>query len=238
MEYLLGILIMLMGASLYAFVIGGVASLLSNLQAAKNSYREHIESVETYLRARRVPHHLSTRVHDYFEYLWDRHKGLNEEHILRDLPDSLRLDIILHLARDVLEQVPLFRHCSPILRNALLAALRPATYGPGNYLVREGELGRSIVFITRGGVDIIAGDEPTIHGTMGPGDYFGYLSLALKERRSGSVRAHDYCETLVLDQEKYESLSTEYPEFMQVLKTVSAERSEQASELLLEGVVL
>ena len=39
-EYLLGILIMLMGASLYAFVIGGVASLLSNLQAAKNSYRE------------------------------------------------------------------------------------------------------------------------------------------------------------------------------------------------------
>ena len=237
-EYLLGILIMLMGASLYAFVIGGVASLLSNLQAAKNSYREHTESVETYLRARNVPHRLSTRVHDYYEYLWDRHKGLNEEHLLRDLPDSLRLDIMLHLARDVLEQVPLFRHCSPTLRNALLAALKPDTYAPGNFLVREGEAGRSIVFITRGEVEIVAGQEQAVHGTLEPGDYFGYLSLALKERRSGSVRALDYCEALVLDQDSYEALSEEYPEFMQVLKTVSAERSQQASELLLEGVVL
>lgn len=237
-EYLLGILIMLMGASLYAFVIGGVASLLSNLQAAKNSYREHIESVETYLRARRVPHHLSTQVHDYFEYLWDRHKGLNEPHLLRDLPDSLRLEIILHLARDVLERVPLFRHCSPPLRNALLSALEPATYAPGNFLAREGEVGRSIVFVIRGEVEIVTGEETIVHGVMGPGDYFGYLSLALKERRSGSVRARDYCETLVLEQDSYEALSADYPEFLEALKAVSAERSEQASELLLAGVVL
>jgi CRP-like cAMP-binding protein len=73
---------------------------------------------------------------------------------------------------------------------------------------------------------------------MGPGDYFGYLSLALKERRSGSVRACDYCETLVLDQDSYEVLSADYPEFREALKAVSAERSEQASELLLAGVVL
>ena len=145
---------------------------------------------------------------------------------------------MLHLARDVLEKVPLFRHCSPTLRNALLAALKPYTYAPGNFLVREGEAGRSIVFITRGEVEIVAGPEQTVHGTLEPGDYFGYLSLALKERRSGSVRALDYCEALVLDQDSYAALSEEYPEFMQVLKTVSAERSEQASELLLEGVVL
>ena len=84
----------------------------------------------------------------------------------------------------------------------------------------------------------MAGPEQTVHGTLEPGDYFGYQSLALKERRSGSVRACEYCEALVLDQTSYAALSEEYPEFMQVLKAVSAERSEQASELLLEGVVL
>lgn len=237
-EYLLAILIMLMGASLYAFVIGGVASLLSNLQAAKNSHWEHMESVEGYLRVRKVPDHLSTRVHNYYEYLWERHKGLNEGDLLRDLPESLRLEIMLHLARDVLEHVPLFQHSSGVLRNALLTALKPVTYAPGNLLVREGEVGKAMVFITRGEVEIVRGEEQETCGTMGPGDYFGYLSLALKEECSVSVRASGYCEVLILDRDGFDTVSAEYPEFLQVLKRVSEERSEQASEWLLEGIVL
>lgn len=237
-EYLLTILIMLMGASLYAFVIGGVASLLSNLQAARNSHWEHMESVEGYLRARKVPHYLSTQVHNYYEYLWERHKGLSEADLLQDLPQSLRLEIMLHLARDVLQKVPLFKHASPVLRNALLAALKPVTYAPGNFLVREGEVGKAMVFITSGEVEIVAGEDEDIKGTMGPGDYFGYLSLALKEQCSVSVRAVDYCEVLILDREGFDTVSTECPEFLTVLKRASEERSEQASELLLEGIVL
>lgn len=237
-EYVMASIIMLMGASLYAFIIGGVASLLSNLQAARSSYSEHMESVEQYLRARRVPAHLGIRVHDFYEYLWHRHKGLNEKSLLQDLPESLRLDILLHLARDVLAHVPLFRHSTPVLRNKLLLALKPATFGPGNYLVREGEMGKCIYFITSGEVEIIAGEEEKSFGTMSPGDYFGYLSLALGEQCSGSIRACGYCEVLILDKASYDDISSEYPEFLKVMKTVSAERSEQASELLLEGIVL
>ncbi len=237
-EYLLASVVMLMGASLYAVIIGGLASLLSNLQAAKNSHWEHIESVEQYLRARRVPADLGMRVHHYYEYLWDRHKGLNERTLLEDLPDSLRLDIMLHLARDILKHVPLFKHCSPVLRNTLLVALKPATYAPGNYLIREGEVGKNIIFITRGQVEILAGDDGKIYGTMGPGDYFGYLSLALREQHSGSVRACNYCEVLILNNVSYDEISIEYPEFLQMMKKVSAEHSERASQLLLEGIVL
>jgi hypothetical protein len=237
-EYLLAMLIMLMGASLYAFVIGGVASLLSNLQAARNSHWEHMESVEQYLRARRIPVHLTNKVHNYYEYLWERHKGLNEQGLLQDLPESLRLAIMLHLARDVLAQVPLFQHSSPALRDALLMALRPATYAPGNAIVREGDIGKSIVFITSGEAEIIAGEDATSHGRLGPGDYFGYLSLALQEQRSGGVRAHDYCEVLILDKADYDRISAEYPAFREVMKKISAEQSEMASRLLLAGVVL
>jgi len=237
-EYLLGSVIMLIGASLYAFIIGGVASLISNLQAAKNSYWEHMESVEQYLRARRVPPYLATRVHNYYEYLWHQHKGLNEQALLRDLPESLRLDIMLHLAGEVMERVPMFRHCSALLRNKLLLALKPATFAPGNFLVREGEVGKAMTFISSGKVEIIAGEEEKHFGAMGPGDYFGYLSLALGEQCTGSVRAIDYCEVLILDKVGHEALSSEYEEYLHVMKKVSAERSERASELLLEGIVL
>jgi hypothetical protein len=237
-EYAMASVIMLIGASLYAFIIGGLASLLSNLHAAKNSHWEHIESVEQYLRSRQVPADLSMRVHRYYEYLWDRQKGHNERALLEDLPDSLRLDIMLHLADDVLEKVHLFKHCSTVLRNTLLVALESSTYAPGNYLAREGEVAKNIIFITRGQVEILTGDSEVSKGTLGPGDYFGYMSLALKEHRSASVRACNYCEVFILDRLRYDEISAEYPEFLQVMKQVSAEHSKRASQLLLEGIVL
>ena len=163
---------------------------------------------------------------------------MNERTLLEDLPDSLRLDIMLHLAGDVLRDVHLFKHCSTMLRNTLLVALKPATYAPGNYLAREGEVGKNIIFITQGEVEILVGEDEVSHGTLGPGDYFGYLSLALKEHRSASIRACDYCEVLILDKSRYDEISTEYPEFLQVMKQVSAEHSGRASQLLLEGIVL
>jgi hypothetical protein len=237
-EYILACIIMLLGASLYAFIIGGLASLLGNLHAARNSHWEHMESVEQYLRSRHVPAALGTRVHNYYEYLWERHKGLRDSELFRDLPDSLRLDIMLHLTRDVLQQVPLFQHCSPFLRNTLLVALEPATCAPGNYLTREGQLGKSIVFITVGRVEILVGEKQTSYGELGPGDYYGHLTLALGEHRTASVRACDYCEVFILNKPSYDEISIEYPEFVAVMKKVSAQRSERTSALLLEGVVL
>ena len=237
-EYALAVVIMLLGASLYAFIIGGLASLFSNLQAARNNHWEHMESVEQYLRSRQVPAHLGNQVHNYYEYLWSNHQGLNEGKLLDDLPESLRMEIMLHLASDVLEKVPLFKYCSPFLRNTLLMALEPATYAPGNYLAREGEAGKNLIFINRGQVEILAEEDKAHHGYMGPGDYFGYLTLALGEHRTASVRACDYAEVLVLDKSRYERISAEYPEFLQVMKKVSAKQSERASQLLLAGVVL
>jgi len=237
-EYLLAGVVMLLGASLYAFIIGGVASLLSNIHLSRNRYREHTEAVEQYLRARQVPMALGDRVHSYYEYLWHRRKGLDEGKLLNDLPHSLRLEILLHLARDILQQVPIFQHCSPLLRDALVTSLVPATYAPGDYLTRHGEVGQEIIFITRGQVEIFADESNSPIATLGPGDYFGHLALALREQRSGFARANGYCEALILEKEQYDSIRNDYPEFREVIKLVSAQSSEQASALLMKGVVL
>ena len=76
------------------------------------------------------------------------------------------------------------------------------------------------------------------YGTMSKGDYFGFMSLTLDERRTASIRALSYCEILVLDRADFSRIKEEFPEFSDVLKRVSAERSEQLSELVMEGIVL
>jgi hypothetical protein len=222
---------------MYAFIIGNVASLLSHLDSGKVNHWRRMETVTEYLRSRHVPKDLVSRVRGYYEYLWERHRGLPEHTLVGDLPESLRLDLLLCLARDLLENVPLFKHCKPPLRNALLMALKPHTCDPGSYVAREGDVGKEIFFICQGEVNIVKGVDERI-GTLRNGDYFGHMSILLKERRTASVVAAGYCEMFVLSEEAYNQVQQGYPELRDVMKKMSSEASEKLAALMLEGVVL
>jgi hypothetical protein len=237
-EYVFSILVMLMGASTYAFIIGNIASLASNLDAARASFFNRIEAISQYLHSRHVPPQLNEQVRNYYEYLWAHHRGVKEETLFDDLPPSFRLNLLLYLTKDLLEKVPLFKHCSPVLRNVLLMALKPQTYAPGVLIAREGEVGREIFFLSHGTVEILSEDGGERHGTLANGAYFGDLSLLLKERRTASVKALTYCEVFILTSAQFNRIRNEYPEFREVLRKVSAEKTETVVNLLLKGVTL
>jgi len=237
-EYVFSILIMLIGASTYAFIIGNIASLASNLDAARAVFFNRIEAISQYLRSRHVPPQLNDQVRNYYEYLWARHRGVKEEVLLEDLPASFRLNLLLYLTRDLLDKVPLFKYCSPVLRNELLLSLKPQTYAPGVFLAREGEIGKEIYFLSHGKVEILSEDRKESYGILEDGDYFGDLSLILKERRSASVKALTYCEVFILTKKNFNQIRDEYPEFREVLKKVSSEKTEKVVNLLLKGVTL
>ena len=75
-EYVFSIVIMLIGASTYAFIIGNIASLASNLDAARASFFNRIEAISQYLHSRQVPPQLNEQVRNYYEYLWAHHRGV------------------------------------------------------------------------------------------------------------------------------------------------------------------
>lgn len=236
-EYLVAMVVMLLGASMYAFIIGNVASLLSNLDSGKSHYWSKMESVSEYLRSRRVPHDLIARVRDYYEYLWARHRGIREDLFLRDVPTPLRLEIRLRLAGDLLTGVPLFTYCSPSLRDVLLMALERRTYDPGSRVVQSGEVGREIYFVSQGSLDIMTPDDEVVE-SLHSGDYFGHMSLVMNEKRTASAIATDYCEVFVLGRDEFERIRNDYPELREIMKKMSTDASEKLASLVMKGVVL
>jgi CRP-like cAMP-binding protein len=237
-EYVLSMLVILIGASMWAFIIGNIASLLSSLDSTKTTFWNRVEVVTQFLRSRRVPPEVNENVRGYYEYTWSRYRGANERNLLTDLPAPLRLEVLTHLAHEVLERVPLFRHCGPVLRDELLMALDPIIITPGGFAVREGEMANGIYFISRGTIEVVSDEGATSHGTLEDGDYFGDLSLLLSERRTASAKALTYCDLLVLPKREFERIKHDYPEFREALKAMSSERSEKISALVLSGAVL
>jgi hypothetical protein len=236
LEFIVSMIVMLLGASMYAFIIGNVASLLSHLDSGKVNHWNRMETVTEYLRSRQVPTKLVTRVRDYYEYLWARHRGLPNDALVSDLPESLRLELLHCLASDLLENVPLFKYCKPALQDSLLIALKRNTYDPGSHVVNEGDAGKRIVFISQGEIDIIRDGKQV--GMFQSGDYFGHMSMLLKEKRTASVVATTYCETFELSEDAYSQMQQNYPELRDAMKKMSSEASEKLAALMLEGVVL
>ncbi len=237
-EYIFGLGVMLIGASLFAYVIATGASLVSSLNLSKVAFWNRVDTVESYLRSRRVETSVSHEVRGYYEYLWDRHSGVSERSLLGDLPGPLRLRVLTELMRDLLPNVPLFAHSPPALRDELLLSLTPVITQPGGYLVREGEVADGIYFIADGGVEVVStgADEP--HARLGPGDYFGELTLMLEERRTASVRSIGFTEVFWLDSTAFKRIREDYSEFRDVLTKSSSDRSPTLAELVLDGIVL
>jgi hypothetical protein len=237
-EYIFTIVSMILGASMYAFIIGNIASLISNLDIQKATFWSKIDATKLYLRNRGVPVQLNERVRNYYEYRWAHHRGLDEQLILNDLPDPLSLEVMMQLTRDLLENVPLFKYSSPNLKNVLLLALKAKTYDPGSLLARPGETAKEIFFISMGDVDIIdqAGDKK--YATLSSREYFGHLSLILGEQRTAGACATTFCETFILQADDFSRIKNEYPEFLEVMRRMSSENTEITSQLMLNGIVL
>lgn len=237
-EYILTMGVMLLGASLYAFIIGQIASLFSNLDSVKTGYLNRIESVTQYLRHRNVPKELKLRVKNYYDYMWERRRGFHEEVFLKDLPAPLRLDIMYHLTHELLDKVPLFKYASSPLKNLLLMALKLRTYGPEDYIVQQGESGNEIYFISQGELEILSDEGKNSCGMLHEGDYFGHMSLIFKERRTAAVKAKSYCEIFVLTGNDFNHIKEEHAEFKEVLKKMASTDSEKIEAFVLEKVVL
>ncbi len=235
-EYLFAGFVMLVGASFYAYIIGNVASLVGQLNANKAQYHQRAQFVSSYLYEQKVPAQLINRVQAYYLNRWEKYGNFNEEEILGDLPRSLALDIKTELARRLIEDVPLFKHASLVIREQLLAALQFEFVDPCSVIARVGERNQRIVFVIEGLLEIEYQNQ--IVGEFGPGDYFGNYSLILNEPRTASVIANSYSELMYLHRNDYEQIKQLYPEFVEVMKKAMASNSGKMSELVLQGVVL
>jgi voltage-gated potassium channel len=142
------------------------------------------------------------------------------------------------LAKNLLDEVPLFNYCSNQLKNILILNLKAATFNPGSFISRAGDIGRDMVFITKGVLQIIDEDTGDVYCEYGRGEYFGNLSIMLEEKRTASILSKSFCEVFILDSEAFFRIKSDFPEFVDIMKKTAAEKSKKANQLLMDGIII
>ena len=219
------LVIMFLGVSMYAFIIGNVASLIANLDANQGRFREKLDQIQAYMRERRIPSILQQEVRDYYQYMWEySHDASMELDFLDELPHSIKTRIYLHLYQELVEKVPLFKDADKGFIEDLVIKLKPRILPPNDSIIREEQLGHEMYFIKRGEVEAFSEKTGRVYRTMTAGMFFGEIALLYSSRRTASVITKTYCELFVLYKDDFDHVLENYPRFWEKIKEIAEQR--------------
>ncbi len=214
--------VMVFGVGMYGYIIGNVATLIANLDLARASYRSKMEEINDFLRRKRVPSGLQQRVRDYYAYLWETQRSVSTIPIAAELPHTLSQEILLFLNRELIQKVSLFRDADEIFIREIVQLLKPMSFLPQDYIIRQGEFGDCMYFLSSGEVEVLIDGSRV--AVLGHGSPFGETALLEGERRMASVRALSYCDVYQLSKADFDQLRLRYPDFDAQVKQVVASR--------------
>ena len=118
-----------------------------------------------------------------------------------------------------LEKIPLFAGLSKKELRFLAQMSSETSVHEGSVLVKEGEIGQEAMIIESGSAEVRRDGRKI--DDLGPGDFFGEMSLINHMPRNADVVATSDMNLLVMDSREFSSVLGEYPEVaVKILKTV------------------
>ncbi|KAK9229665.1 hypothetical protein WN944_022629 [Citrus x changshan-huyou] len=203
--------------------IVNVQTYLTSLTVRLEEMRIKRRDSEQWMHHRWLPQDLRERVRRYDHFKWLETRGVDEEHLVQNLPKDLRRDIKRHLCLNLVRRVPLFANMDERLLDAICERLKPSLCTEGTCVVREGDPVVEMLLIIRGSLESVTTDGGRTgfynRGMLKEGDFCGeeLLTWALDPKSvtnlplsTRTVRALDEVEAFSLRAEELKFVASQF----------------------------
>ena len=132
-----------------------------------------------------------------------------------------------------LKAVPFFTQLSEHELDVVRAIATEKNYPKNAVVLTEGEMGDSLFMIQSGKVKVFIGDpdgREMILKILGPGDFFGEMSMIDKQPRSASVTTLEGCTFLVMTHAAFEKCIEQAPRIANMVMRILAQRMREADK--------
>ena len=127
-----------------------------------------------------------------------------------------------------LKEVPLFEDCSNKQLRSVAKITKVFDVAAGAVIARAGEIGDEFFLITDGSARVDV--APDRHVLLGPGKFFGEMSLLDGGPRSATVVANTPVRLLVISRRNFSALLNDVPGLTQTLLVTLSKRVREAQE--------
>jgi len=159
LEKLFASFAVVMGAILFAALLGNVTALVQTFDKGSAQKREKITTLHQFSTSRKVPPSLQRKLFAYVDAEWNITSGLDDSTVLAQLPGQLRGNIVATIYKDTLLMAPLFSQCSIECAKALLLRLQPEICLQKEVLIAREQLCQELYLLMRGAMQVAASES-------------------------------------------------------------------------------
>jgi CPA1 family monovalent cation:H+ antiporter len=139
-----------------------------------------------------------------------------------------RLDLDLKIP-EMIERAELFAGLNGRELKRLARLFRSRLAVPGEYIVRRGDPGNRVFFISSGAVEVRFPGQTVRRGC---GEFFGELALFAGRRRAADIVALGYCDLLTLDEAKLDKFLRVHPDIKAHVEAIAAARAQSLAAIV------
>ena len=208
--------VMVFGKILFGFVLGNVASTMSNMKVLRVAFEEKFAAMLEYMEDQKLPLHIRTRIVNNFQFIWNRNKGTKIEDLFKDLPPCLHCELYYNLIGKRIGDVPVFRGCEATFIRLISSRAKFTQLHENEYIYRQGDIGKELYFVEKGNVEISTNESSQI---LGCSDYFGEDSI-LKQHfpRSNSAKSISHLDIFSITMSDLDDAYRSFPAQASVVK--------------------
>lgn len=235
------IIMMAIGATVFAFVLANVAALSDSMGGSQAQVRAHLVHVTEYLEEKTVPLGMHPAIKAHWKFVLASSLGMDENQLLEQLPTRMAQQILFFAHEHVIEKISIFRSIerkSIILH--IFRLMEPCFFVNGSTLFDEGGMANHVYFITNGVVELTkrvltgADVKAVTIAHVETGGFVGHSGLMLSARQPYTAKALDGdCECYSLSNATISNVTEDLP-FIAIhlqfaLSTALAEQDEHLS---------
>jgi uncharacterized protein VirK/YbjX len=75
------------------------------MDSRRVSYQQKMDAVRQYMTDRDMDYDMQERVLDYYDYVWERNKGIDVKNLFEDMPTTFKCEVAFNLNSGIIDKV-------------------------------------------------------------------------------------------------------------------------------------
>lgn len=189
----------ILGAFMYAFVIGDFSNLITNMSREKSEFDAKMRSINDMLGYIDAPFELRAKVQEFYDYKYANKEG--PASIFTELPKQIQTDIVKQRWSGIIAKVPFFKDMTDRTIVDVCRAMKCFSVAPMDCIMEVGQEGSDLLILSKGTAMTKGEDDENVEEDTAfePGSFWGELQfLGLSNKRTLKVVATSFCEVATL----------------------------------------
>jgi len=224
LEIIFTICVQICGCTLFGYIVGHVASIMTSTDATRAMIQEKLEAVNNYIHYRRIPQTLGNKIRRHYGYAWQRSQVFKEAEILDEIPQGLRTECAVFIHHDIIKTVPFLSRLSDEVLPSLVIHLKPALAAQGDVISLEDIFGNEMYFVSSGKLVGVATthlanitslkheiEEVRVREIFKGDSFSEYAVIVDQIRHPKTVLAETYCDLFFLTRADFVTFGGNFP---------------------------